>query len=226
MNETDNQRQNFGGMWTVKKLSILEKYLKAYSRIMNNQHFRYAYIDAFAGTGYFKIKGNETSGLFIDKSVTNFYQGSAKIALSIEPPFNCYIFIEKNKIRCEDLHTLRDEYPDKKNKIFIINDDANDYLVNLCQKTDWKSRRAVVFLDPFGMQIKWSTLEAIASTKAIDLWFLFPLGIAVCRLLKKNGDISESHRKLLNELFGTDKWYDAFYEEVILHPLFERREKK
>ncbi|WP_335164969.1 hypothetical protein [Nostoc sp.] len=29
------------------------------------------------------------------------------------------------------------------------------------------------------MQIPWSTIEAIAHTEAIDLWYLFPLGVAM-----------------------------------------------
>lgn len=52
----------------------------------------------------------------------------------------------------------------------------------------WRSfrRRAVVFLDPFGMQVEWRTIERIGQTKAIDLWILFPLGVAVNRFLTKD----------------------------------------
>jgi three-Cys-motif partner protein len=39
---------------------------------------------------------------------------------------------------------------------------------------DWRSHRAVLFLDPYGMQVEWQTIEAIAKTAAIDLWLLFP----------------------------------------------------
>ena len=45
---------------------------------------------------------------------------------------------------------------------------ANLEIQNLCNK-DWRSRRAVLFLDPYGMQVEWKTIEAIAATKAIDL---------------------------------------------------------
>jgi len=31
------------------------------------------------------------------------------------------------------------------------------------------------------MQVDWTTLEAVASTQAIDIWILFPLGIGVNR---------------------------------------------
>jgi three-Cys-motif partner protein len=44
----------FGGTWTEEKLAVLRKYLVAYATIMRNTPFRFAYIDAFAGSGYRK----------------------------------------------------------------------------------------------------------------------------------------------------------------------------
>ncbi len=38
------------------------------------------------------------------------------------------------------------------------------------------------------MQVDWKTIEAVAATKAIDLWLLFPLGVGVNRLLTRSGD--------------------------------------
>ena len=61
------------------------------------------------------------------------------------------------------------------------------------------------------MQVEWKTIEAIAATKAIDLWLLFPLGMGVNRLLTKSGDIPESWRRRLDLLLGTTTWYDEFY---------------
>ena len=63
-------------------------------------------------------------------------------------------------------------------------------------------------------------MVAIANTKAIDLWILFPLGIAVNRLLKTDGDVNTSIREKLNSFFGTTDWYDAFYETVSNRTLF------
>jgi len=62
------------------------------------------------------------------------------------------------------------------------------------------------------MQVDWTTVEAIAGTKAIDMWYLFPLGVAVNRLLRRDANISSGIRLRLNRLFGTEAWFDAFYE--------------
>jgi three-Cys-motif partner protein len=212
-------KQVFGGDWTEEKLNRIRKYLPAYTRIMKNYNFIFTYIDAFAGTGYRELKDTEQNNqlLFpelIEKESQRFIDGSARIALQVEPRFKRYILIEKDVNKVTELEKLQQEFPDKSQDIKIVNEDANDYLVKLCNTTNWKSNRAVLFLDPFGMQIPWSTIEAIAQTQAIDLWYLFPLGIAVNRLLTKDGNIPEAWRTKLDNIFGTSNWFEAFYKPV------------
>lgn len=212
--------QQFGGNWTEEKLNRIRKYLSAYSTIMNKYNFTYAYIDAFAGMGYRNLKeydvdqNDSQSTLFLpelaEPEPQSFMDGSARIALQIRPEFDKYIFIEKDREKSNELSQLKSDFISLANKIEIVNSDANLYLQNICQKK-WKTHRAVLFLDPFGMQISWETIVAIANTKAIDLWYLFPVGVAINRLLKRDGQIKESIRHRLNETFGTTDWYDAFY---------------
>jgi hypothetical protein len=59
-----------------------------------------------------------------------------------------------------------------------------------------------VFLDPYGMQVEWSTIEALAATKAVDLWYLFPLGVGVARLLTHSGEIDEGWQNQLDWFLG------------------------
>ena len=70
------------------------------------------------------------------------------------------------------------------------------------------------------MQVEWKTIEAIAETKAIDLWLLFPLGIGVNRMLTKSGEIPEAWRQRLDLLLGTENWYDEFYRVESTPTLF------
>ena len=93
----------FGGNWTTEKLKQVKEYLKAYATIMNKQQFRFAYIDAFAGTGYrevIKDINGEQIPLFQQDEIIEietYSEGSARIALQITPEFDKYIFIEKSK---------------------------------------------------------------------------------------------------------------------------------
>lgn len=109
--------------------------------------------------------------------------------------------------------------------IILVNADANAYLTDLCLNYNWSRNRAVLFLDPFGMQVNWTTIEAIAKTGAIDLWYLFPLGVAVNRLLKRDGAINEPLRERLNKLFGTSEWYESFYQTSITMDMFGEQKR-
>ncbi|MFZ1979036.1 MAG: three-Cys-motif partner protein TcmP [Bacteroidota bacterium] len=184
-----NTKHNFGGQWTEEKLKRVKKYLVAYAMIMNKQQFRFAFIDAFAGTGY-RTHSDEQNGLQLvlpeltEDDTRTFVEGSARIALDVKPRFSKYIFIERDTKKIVELETLRNSYPELSKDISIVNKDANEWLQDRCRNYTWKKNRAVLFLDPYGMQVSWSTIEAIAETKAIDLWLLFPLGVAVNRLLR------------------------------------------
>ena len=125
-------------------------------------------------------------------------------------PFREYIFIEEDKDSFAELRNLTDEFPN--HNIECKNANANQCLTDLCQEREWRTNRALVFLDPYGMEVEWTTVELIAHTQAIDLWYLFPIGMGVSRLLKNDGKISMSHRRKLNQFFGTDDWFDKFYQ--------------
>jgi three-Cys-motif partner protein len=216
----------FGGDWTADKLNRVRKYLVAYATIMRRRRYRFAYIDAFAGTGY-RTRGKEEriAGSLLppegeEEESQEFLDGSARIALQVEPRFHKYIFIEADPQRYAELEKLRDEFPEKRDDIILKNEEANAYLQDLCGNRDWRRRRAVLFLDPYGMQVTWETVEAIARTKAIDLWLLFPLGIGVNRMLTKDGRISPAWRRKLDTMFGATDWYEAFYRPTVTRDLF------
>lgn len=221
--------QLFGGDWTEQKLAALQKYLSAYIKILSKTPFRTAYIDAFAGTGYREKQSTTDIGLLFpelnEEEPQQYLDGSARIALRIEPPFTKYIFIEENPRRNAELLALRQEFPDRSDRIEIIQSDCNAWLQDRCSNYNWEKNRAVLFLDPFGMQVEWETMEGIAKTEAIDVLILFPLGVAVNRLLRKDGMIEDSWRSRLDKLFGTSDWYDTFYREVEESNLFETERK-
>ncbi|GFO59104.1 hypothetical protein GMST_14290 [Geomonas silvestris] len=222
--------QEFGGDWTQEKLFRVRSYLSAYTQALKNKNFNLVYIDAFAGTGYRNLKIDETSTdlLFPDQAghdAEALHAGSARIALEMEPPFSWYYFIEQDKEKCGELERLRTEFPDKARQIRIINDDANATLQKI-SLVQWKQKnlRGVLFLDPFGMNVSWNTIEAVARTEAIDMWYLFPLGVGVNRLLRKDGNIPEGWRRRLENIFGNSDWEGLFYKKEVLPNLFGEEE--
>jgi three-Cys-motif partner protein len=219
--------QMFGGDWTEEKLRRLQKYLKADNVALKNQPFTREYIDAFAGTGYREVKQPDSLASLllpelVEEDCQDFLDGSASIALKVEPPFHKFTFIERKASKFDELCKLKDRHPDR--EIVTLRGDANEHIRELCRGS-WDYRRAVLFLDPFGMQVTWETIKAVASTRAIDMWLLFPLGVAVSRLLKKDGDIEESLRRSLDVLFGESSWFDAFYKIETAENLFRQQQQ-
>jgi len=217
--------QEFGGDWTQEKLSRVSSYLTAYTTALKNANFGLVYIDAFAGTGYRNLKtGDNIATLFTDQvgeDAEAFHAGSAMIALETAPPFSQYYFIEQAEGKCAELEKMKLNFPDKANQIKIVNRDANAALLEIC-KIPWKRRnmRGVLFLDPFGMNVSWETVEAVARTEAIDMWYLFPLGVGVNRLLRKDGNIPEAWRRRLDNIFGNSDWEGIFYKTETIPSLF------
>ena len=219
------QGQMFGGDWTDEKLERVRRYLVEYTKIMAKQRFRFAYIDAFAGTGYRELRreDNPKSLMFpelVEPESQRFLDGSARIALQVQPTFTEYIFVERDRTRFAELEKLKSDFLSLQSSITLENKDANDYIKDLCLNRNWRQSRAVLFLDPYGMQVTWDTIVAVAGTKAIDLWILFPLGVAVNRLLRRDGDISRQWMHRLDLMFGTRAWYDAFYQTRTSKNLF------
>ena len=210
----DKTLQLFGGDWTDEKLAILKEYLYRYNTALKKQPFTRIYIDAFAGTGY-RVQGQDqfqVPDLFAESNDLEsqaMLKGSAKLALEVEPPFHRFVFVETDKAKVKELEALKTQHPDKAGQIDIKRADANEFLRDFCANQDWRGNRAVLFLDPFATQVVWTTVEAVAATKAMDVWILFPL-MAVNRLLAK--DAAKSFRKRLNAIFGTPEWFERFYQ--------------
>ncbi len=215
--------QEFGGQWTRLKLECLSKYLSAYMHIFKNQNWaKTYYVDAFAGSGYINVKSEnfDPTEDSIDDEFAGFIQGSTRVALRIEPAFHEYLFVDRSSKNIIQLQNLKVEFSKLADRIYIQHGDANFVL------SDWISSmksndRAVVFLDPFGMQVKWSLIQTIAKTKQIDLWILVPIGIGVNRMMTKQGLPPTGWQNKLNDFFGTEEWQSKFYASPAQKSLFD-----
>lgn len=204
----DNGKQHFGGIWTVEKMDAVEKYLDSFTKVMKNQNFfETIYIDAFAGSGECII-GSEANNIQID--------GSAIRSLNIANKFDNYIFVESKKSKINLLRQVCEtNHSDLLSRIKFINADANDTINKLLDtKAIGKNKRGVIFLDPFGASVTWETLEKIASTKVLDVWYLFPLS-AILRFASK--DLEKALEDNLDDCLGTTEWrhwYNADNQSV------------
>lgn len=221
---TKKPKDNAVGPWAKEKLEALGQYLRFFTTVLKNQgHWLRGttFFDAFAGPGLSRIrtkeKASEAPGLFSsdsepDKAEVEYLKGSPRVALDIANPFAKYIFVEKDPQRIAELNALKLDYVGGRD-ISVQEGDANSSLQAwLASGISWQHHRAVVFLDPFGMQVPWSTIEALAKTKAIEVIINFPLGMAIQRLLTKSGEIPEGWQMSLDTFFGSPDWRTLAYE--------------
>jgi three-Cys-motif partner protein len=206
---------SFGGPWTERKLKCLRDYLTAYRTIFTGNekasYFHTWYVDAFAGTGSRTAAEADLPLLDIndDPEAKAYQEGSARIALGLPSPFHKYLFIEKARKHADELQrVIATDYAKLDDRCEIRIGEANAEIRKWCASRDWNKERAVVFLDPYGMQVEWATIQTLASTKGIDLWYLFP-GIA--RLLRHDGKIDEKWGARLDILLGTAAWRTRFF---------------
>lgn len=220
----------YGGDWTEDKLDKLRKYLPAYTRIFNsNPRARYLttiYVDAFAGSGYRRSRSRGDAPLFgevADPDAIALLKGSARIALEVEPPFDRYIFVDVKSAHAKALQALCDEFAHRRDRVEVLREDANAFLRKWIGETDWRKTRAVVFLDPYGMQVKWDVIAALGRTKSVDLWILFSLEGAN-RHLTRNRIPTGGFASRLDALFGTAEWRTEFYVSSPQPNLFDDSE--
>lgn len=196
----------FGGQWTRVKLKILESYLQFYTTALHKR-FTLHYVDAFAGTGKQSIKKKNRDQLEFEEHAQKVMEGSASISMDCVPPFHKYHFNDLNPQHYETLVALAK----KKNRHANISQlDANNFLLKFCN-TLTRNDRAVIFLDPYSVQLDWSTLQRISETKKADVWLLFPIS-ALLRMMPNSGH-EKSWVPRINRLLGTDEWIDACYQQ-------------
>lgn len=208
-------KHKFGGPWTQIKLDLLSRYLTFFNTALQNQpsatnRFRRFYIDAFAGTGECEIKLAEDQHCTIE--------GSAKIATSVKPSFDEIHLVD---LKAQHVAELKHLIPSAGTVIKVHEEDANAALKEIVKNVDWKRSRGVLFLDPYGMTVDWATLEMIASTKALDVWYLFPLSAIYRQAANRLDKVDEHKAAKLDSVLGTKDWREAFYAESAQEGLFD-----
>lgn len=205
MSKQKTDREDVIGRWSVEKLTLLKKYLQAYVTVLKKQAWckGYEYIDSFAGVGKAKTKEEQA-----------YVDGSPRIALGLDTPFTQYHFIEQDNWRVTQLEKLRTEFKDR--NISIYQGDCNvrmtgQILPQLNRKT---YKRAIAFVDPYGMEVEWDTLKALAKTEAVEILINFPVMAINRGILRKHSElITKENRERMDRFWGTKDWMDDIYEK-------------
>ncbi|MCK7547152.1 three-Cys-motif partner protein TcmP [Marinobacter koreensis] len=199
-------KHEFGGPWTQLKLDVFRDYVRFFTTALKNKNFNLHYADAFAGTGNQNLKTEEGQPVLFPEED---FEGSVRVALSLNESFQVYHFNDISEEFCQQLHRLSGEYPGVDVRITQL--DANDFVREFCAGLG-SNDRAVLLLDPYNTELDWESLKVVASSQRIDLWLLFPLS-TLLRMTPRDGNrIRPEWEATLNRLLGTDRWITELYK--------------
>ncbi len=182
------------GIWSLKKLIALNCYSQKFIEILKSNDFNECiFVDPFCGSGLIEIQTSHP------------FPGSALVSLFTEnKSFDRYYFSDIDQVRIKSLETklsnLRDTY-----NINISNSNFKDRINEIFsghhpKSQQWKDRGYLVFLDPYGFDITWDSMNRILRSGPVDLIITM-----MTSSIKWNASIDQSKNKL-KKLFGDDEW--------------------
>ena len=201
------------GFWTEIKLQILQEYANAYAQVLKPQRFikHVAYIDGFAG-----------AGTHISKENGELIEGSPARALSVQPRFTHYHFVEMDAARAKRLREIGGQ-PD----VTVYQGDCNEVLLQKvfpqCRYEDF--RRALCLLDPYELNPNWEVVETAGKMRSIEIFLNFMIMDANMNVLWKNPDSVAADQVLrMTKFWGDDSWRKSAYrqEPGLFGPLEEK----
>lgn len=182
------------GPWARQKYSLLYEYMVLFSTGMKNRWNKRVYIDLFSGPGKGIVKGTN-----------NIYKTSPLLALSVKDKFDKYIFcdISENNINVLKKR-VEIEFPNS--DVTYLIGDSNELASDIIEKLKHykKSDRMLsfCFVDPFSMNIKFSTIRTIQEIFADFLVFL-ALGMDANR--NKRLYLNKNHERI-SEFLDDPNW--------------------
>ena len=201
------------GPWTEIKLQILQDYAVAYAQILQKQTSikHVAYIDGFAGAGD-----------HISKQSGKLIAGSPARALSIQPRFSHYHFVEMDAARAKRLQGMGDE-----ENVTVYQGDCNEVLLQevfpQCRYEDF--RRALCLLDPYELNPNWEVVEAAGGMRSIEIFLNFMIMDANMNVLKKNPEsVAPDQAARMTKFWGDESWHTFAYktEQGLFGPIEEK----
>ena len=186
------------GIWSLEKLATLFLYFRAFSTACQSVGGGY-YVDGFAGPGLCRVK-NAQPGPY-------YAWGSPLLALRNSPGFERCIMLDIKPSNVNALSARAGSYADKAN---IHCGDVNLEVPRLVQELVPPGAPCFCLLDPQGTELAWSTLVRVSKiprrTRKPELLILFPLRMALLRLMTTERVISPQMMERLDLTFGNHTW--------------------
>ena len=154
------------GIWADTKHSLVSLYAKLFSTGMRAKWDTRVYLELYAGSGYSRIRGN-----------AKIIPGSAIRSVTLEHPFDKYIFCEKNPGFMSALQTRVHRHAPSADVHYIAgdcNEKIDEILRALPKHSAQNKILTLCFVDPPDIGIKFETIRKL-SDRYIDFLVLLAL---------------------------------------------------
>ncbi|MBZ5628204.1 MAG: three-Cys-motif partner protein TcmP [Acidobacteriia bacterium] len=182
------------GAWAELKYRLFVLYASLFSKGMKYKWDERVYIDLYAGAGFSRVRGT-----------TKIIAGSPILALTVDDPFDKYIFCEQDPQLLSALRERTARIAPASNVAYIPGD-CNSRIDDILAQIPPASREHTVlglcFVDPFGIGIKFDTLRRL-STRYLDFLCLLAVYMDANRNYARY--LSEDSRKV-DEFLGSADW--------------------
>lgn len=193
------------GPWTEDKFDLIRLYCQIFSSAMKNKWKR-VYIDLYAGSGFCRIEGRDQVLL-----------GSPLIALSVDAPFDRYIFCESAPERFAAL-TARVEKNYAKHDTRCIPGKFEENIDEICSAIPSNSL-ALCFVDPFGCDFDIDNLKTISKCgRGVDFLCLLALQMDA----KRNVPRYIQPDSKIDRMIGNATWRARWNERTDIHEDFAK----
>jgi three-Cys-motif partner protein len=193
------------GPWTEDKFDLIRLYCQIFSSSMKNKWTR-VYIDPYAGSGLCRIKGRNQVLL-----------GSPLIALSVDAPFDRYIFCECDPERFSALKT-RVERNYAKHDSSLIAGRFEENIDRICSMIPSKAL-VLCFVDPFDCDFDFDNLKAISKcARGVDFLCLLALQMDA----KRNEQHYLQPDSKVDRMIGNTAWRTRWNARTDIHEDFAK----
>lgn len=198
--------------WSVLKLIFLSYFTSIYTKIIPKRVNNCFFIDLFAGSGINRVE-----------STQDFVLGSSMIATCFATePFTEMFFVEKDKEKIRALKERLDYLSAKEEftwiKPILCQNDCNEVISPIVDKIQDYGKSGKIhylaFIDPYGMEISWSSMEKLLEVEYGDIIFTYQtqeIGRTYGNAIR-----NPSYAEAMRKFFGDEKWREARNREELL----------
>jgi three-Cys-motif partner protein len=187
------------GVWTETKHTFVSLYAKLFSSGMKAKWGRRVYVELYAGAGYSRIRGTP-----------RIIAGSPLRALTLDDPFDGYVFCEENPENLKALKArVKRHAPGA--SVAYVEGDCNAKVMEILAKIPIGSKTDTVltlcFVDPYDIGIEFETVRVL-SARFVDFLVLLAVFMDANRNYDRYIKVDDVR---VEKFLGAESWRDQWH---------------